>query len=380
MTAFWQSWPAQNALVALLAIALAFAMRAARRRAYWRSAFRRVFRRRAARVSFAILCLYVAIAALDSVGWSPVLRDADGEPLRHARTGTVIRDAQGLSLLDALLAPLRTRREHGYSAPFARYRLDPETVVLPDGRIERVRTELAHPRRHPLGTDRVGNDVLYLALKGVRTGIVIGAFTTLLVVPFALVFGMAAGWFGRATDAAITYVYTVIASIPNVLLIAAFMLIAGRGLAQLCLVMGLTAWTGLCRIVRGETLKLREMDYVQAARALGGTPAGILRRHVAPNLMPLVLIAAVLGFSGRVLAEAVLSYLGIGVGADTVSWGAMINDARLELARAPVVWWKLCAAFAFMLGLVLPANLFGDALRDALDPKLRTMHNGKGGG
>ncbi len=370
MTGFWNHWHVQNTLVALLVAGAIGLARGLRRNACWRAAFRRVFRRRLARSAFAILCLYVCVALLDSVGWHPPLRDAEGQTLRHAVTGRIIRDPQGISLLDALLTPLRNRREKGYSAPMARYQLDKETMVEPDGTLIRARPPLAHPRTHLLGTDRVGNDVLYLALKGIRTGMIIGAFTTLLVVPFAILFGVAAGWFGRWVDATVTYIYTVVASIPNVLLIAAFMLIAGRGLPQLCLVMGLTSWTGLCRVLRGETLKLRETDYVQAARAMGVGSVSIMRRHIVPNLMPLVLITAVLGFSGRVLAEAVLSYIGIGVGADTVSWGAMINDARLELARTPVVWWKLCAAFVFMMGMVLPANLFGDALRDALDPKL----------
>ena len=114
------------------------------------------------------------------------------------------------------------------------------------------------------------------------------------------------------------------------------------------------------------------MEYVQACEAMGVSRGRILWNHIVPNLMHIVLITAVLSFSGRVLGEAVLSYIGIGVGADTISWGVMINDARLEMARDPVVWWKLVSAFIFMVGLVLPANLFGDALRDALDPRLRT--------
>ena len=112
-------------------------------------------------------------------------------------------------------------------------------------------------------------------------------------------------------------------------------------------------------------------ENVPAAKAMGISDWKIMFSHILPNVMHVALIAAVLSFSGRVLAESVLSYLGIGVGPDTISWGVMINEARQELAREPVVWWKLGAAFIFMLGLVLPANLFGDALRDALDPRLK---------
>jgi peptide/nickel transport system permease protein len=157
-----------------------------------------------------------------------------------------------------------------------------------------------------------------------------------------------------------------------VLLVVAFILVFGRGLLQLCIVMGLTGWVGLCRVLRGETLKLREREFVQAALALGVSKLRVIWRHVVPNLMHLVLITVVLRFSGLVLAEAVLSYIGVGVGPDTFSWGSMIDQARGELGRDPTVWWSLVAAFVAMFGLVLSANLFGDALRDALDPRLRT--------
>ena len=139
----------------------------------------------------------------------------------------------------------------------------------------------------------------------------------------------------------------------------------------LCLIMGITSWTDLCRLVRGETLKLRELEYVQAARAFGVGSFTIIYKHIVPNLMHLILITFVLQFSGLVLAEAVLIYIGIGVGADMGSWGNMINAARLELSREPIVWWSLLGSFVFMIGLVLPANIFADTVRDALDPRLR---------
>jgi len=142
-------------------------------------------------------------------------------------------------------------------------------------------------------------------------------------------------------------------------------------------VMGITGWVGLCRLLRAETLKLREREYVQASLALGVGKFRTIARHVVPNLMHLVLISVILRFSGLVLSEAMLSYVGVGVGPDTDSWGRMINAARSELARDPVVWWTLAGAFVAMLGLVLPANLFGDALRDALDPSLRVRGEGE---
>jgi peptide/nickel transport system permease protein len=239
---------------------------------------------------------------------------------------------------------------------------------------------------HILGTDKAGQDVLYMALKSVRTGLVIGTLTTLIVTPFAILFGVLAGYFGGLTDDIIYYVYTTLSSIPDVLLIAAAMLIfqvgltaketilsADERLVYLCIIMGITSWTGLCRLIRAEVLKLREIEYVQAADAFGVARATIMLRHLVPNVLHIVLISVILRFSGLVLAEAVLAYVGIGVDPSMQSWGNMINQARLELAREPVVWWSLFAAFVFMLGLVLPANVFGDAVRDALDPRLRTQ-------
>jgi peptide/nickel transport system permease protein len=241
---------------------------------------------------------------------------------------------------------------------------------------------------HVLGTDKVGQDVLYLSLKSIRTGLVIGTVTTLVMLPFALFMGIAAGYFRGWTDDVIQYVYTVLSSIPGVLLIAAAVLMmqvtiekhgewfsssverADLRLLFLCLILGVTSWTGLCRLLRGETLKLRELEYIQAAQAFGVSSLRILSRHILPNVMHIVLIAVVMDFSALVLAEAVLSYVGVGVDPSTNSFGTLINNARLEMGRDPVVWWTLAAAFSFMLVLVLAANLFADAVRDAFDPRL----------
>jgi peptide/nickel transport system permease protein len=141
-------------------------------------------------------------------------------------------------------------------------------------------------------------------------------------------------------------------------------------LLALCFILGVTSWTGLCRLLRGETLKLRELEYIQAAQAFGVSDLRIIARHILPNLMHIVIIALVMDFSSLVLAEAVLSYVGIGVDPTMISFGTMINNARMELAREPMVWWSLAAAFVFMFILVLAANLFADAVRDAFDPRL----------
>ncbi|MES2237532.1 MAG: ABC transporter permease [Pseudomonadota bacterium] len=240
---------------------------------------------------------------------------------------------------------------------------------------------------HVLGTDKVGQDVLYLSLKSIRTGLLIGTLTTLVMLPVAVLLGILAGYLGGWVDDVIQYAYTTLNSIPGVLLIAAAVLMmqvvidthpdwfvtsaerADARLLALCLILGMTSWTGLARLLRGETLKLRELEFVQAARAFGVSHFAIMQRHILPNLMHIVLIALVMDFSGLVLAEAVLSYVGVGVDPATISFGTMINAARMELARDPMVWWSLAAAFTFMFILVLAANLLTDAVRDAFDPR-----------
>ncbi|HTM59247.1 MAG TPA: ABC transporter permease [Burkholderiales bacterium] len=242
---------------------------------------------------------------------------------------------------------------------------------------------------HVLGTDKVGQDVFYSALKSIRTSLVIGTITTLVLLPVGVALGIMAGYFRGWVDDVIQYVYTTLNSIPGVLLIAAsvlmlqvvidrhpewFSLAAQRSdfrLLVLCAILGLTSWTGLARLLRGETLKLSQLEYIQAAHAFGVRDTRVLSRHILPNVSHIVIIAVVMDFSGFVLAEAVLSYVGVGVDPSTNSFGVMINAARLEMSREPIVWWTLATAFTFMFALVLAANLFADAVRDGFDPRVR---------
>jgi peptide/nickel transport system permease protein len=244
---------------------------------------------------------------------------------------------------------------------------------------------------HLLGTDTTGNDVLYQSLKSIRTAFVIGTLATVATLPLAVVLGLLAGYFKGWVDELIQYLYTVLSSVPNVLLIAACVLMvqvfldknpdmfetgaerADLKLFLLCTVLGLTGWAGLCRLLRGETLKLRELDYVQAASAFGVSDTRIMVRHIFPNVAHLMLIVTVLEFSSLILYEAVLSYVGVGVDPSMNSFGGMINLARNEMSRDPVVWWSFAAAFGFMVTLVLAANLFADGVRDAFDPRARAF-------
>jgi peptide/nickel transport system permease protein len=247
------------------------------------------------------------------------------------------------------------------------------------------------PVYHVFGTDRTGNDVLYQALKSIRTAVVIGALSSVATLPLAVALGVLAGYFKGWVDDLIQYLYTVLSSIPPILLVAAFVLLINVYLDQhadrfptgveraelrlllLCLILGITGWATLCRLLRAETLKLSELEYVQAARAFGVSHWRIMGRHILPNVMHLVLIVTVLDFSGLVLYEAVLSYVGVGVDPNSYSFGSMINLARSEMSREPAVWWNLATAFGFMLALVLAANLFADALREAFDPRARAL-------
>ena len=237
------------------------------------------------------------------------------------------------------------------------------------------------PERHVLGTDTTGNDVLYSALKSIRTAVAIGSLATLSTLPFAVTLGIAAGYFKGWVDDLVQYVYTTISSIPSVLLIAASVLMiqvfidknpslyetglerADMRLFSLACIIGLTGWASLARLLRAETMKAAAADYVSAARAFGVPAPGIMLRHILPNVAHVVLIVAVLDFSGIVLYE--------GVGVDPVmeSFGSMINAAAAEMSRSPVIWWNLLASLAFMLALVLSANLFASGVRDAFDPR-----------
>jgi len=244
---------------------------------------------------------------------------------------------------------------------------------------------------HVFGTDITGNDVMYQTLKSIRTAFVIGTLATLATLPLAVVLGIMGGYLKGWVDELIQYLYTVLSSIPNILLIAACVLMvqvfldkhpelfetgverSDLKLFLLCAVLGLTGWASLCRLLRAETLKLRELEFVQAANAFGVGHARIMMRHIFPNVVHLILIVTVLDFSALILYEAVLSYVGVGVDPSMNSFGGMINFARNEMSRDPVVWWPFAAAFIFMVTLVLAANLFADGVRDAFDPRARVF-------
>jgi len=332
-----------NAAVAALLAAAAWLTRRARRDPRWRELAAQLWRRR--RWALLAAAAYIAVGLLDSIAWVGGARGAAHADLVAIHTPR--------SVIDRLF-PLDFR-ERSYSAPLA-------AVELYGG------APLRFPGRHLLGTDILGRDVLLQTLKGVRVALLIGGFSSLIVVPLALLAGMVAGYFGRRVDDLVFFVVGTLSSIPTLLLLISLVMALGRGTLQVCVALGVTGWVSMARILRGETLKLRELDYVAAARALGASDWRILSRHILPNLSHLVVITFVLLFSRLVLAEATLSWLGIGVDG---SWGQMIDQARDELARDPIVWWNLTAAALGLFGLILAVNLIGDTVRDVLDPRER---------
>jgi peptide/nickel transport system permease protein len=333
----------QNAVVALLGVGGVGALVAARRSDLWRDAGRELVRRRP--LALLVVGLYVLVALLDSVSWV------------GAREGDQMAAHKPRSVVDRLFPA--GFKERSYSLPLA-------DVEFYGG------APLNHPGAHLLGTDILGRDVLHLTLKGARVALLIGGFTSLIVIPLALFFGISAGYFGGRIDDGVFFVISVLASIPNLLLLIALIMVMGRDPVSVCVALGVTSWVGFCRVARGETFKLRELDYVQAARALGASEWSIIRRHILPNLMHLVVITFVLLFSGLVLSEAILAWLGIGIDG---SWGQMIDQARDELSRDPIIWWNLVAASTALFGLILAVNFVGDAVRDILDP--RTLREGQ---
>ena len=324
--------------VLIVATLLLFIARAGRT-PLWSEAYRRLRRNKVALLALGVLSLYGTVGFLDSIA------------LPKDKT------AQEQTLLDKLLSGIPVERT--YSAPGAS-----QTTGEP------------HPHelkgKHLLGTDGNGRDVLVRTLKGVRTALIVGGFSSVIIIALGLTLGLVAGYYGKLIDDIIQFIYTVVGSIPYILLIISLILVFGRGLNQLCFALGFTGWVGLCRLIRGETLKHRDREYVRAARSLGVSNARIMARHILPNLLPVVIISLVLGFSGLVMSETFLTFVGVGLPPEIGSWGNMIDSARSELAREPAIFWHLAASSTALFLMVLAFNIFGDALRDAIDPRLRT--------
>ncbi|WP_309626533.1 ABC transporter permease [Methylibium sp.] len=230
-------------------------------------------------------------------------------------------------------------------------------------------TEAPRARTLPFGADRLGRDVLAKAVKGAQISILVGVSAALLATLIGTLLGALGGFFGGKVGDLLEWVYNVFTSIPGILLIFAFAAVTGRGVESVVLILGLTGWTGIYRLVRAEFIKHSVREYVRAAEAIGASNLSRMFRHILPNVSHVVLVQLSIHVVGFIKAEVILSYLGLGVSVDQVSWGTMLAEAQGELILGH--WWQLVAATAFMAVFVTAFSLMTDALRDALDPKLR---------
>jgi peptide/nickel transport system permease protein len=222
---------------------------------------------------------------------------------------------------------------------------------------------------HWFGTDELGRDILSRTIYGARISMMVGSCVVLTSLALGLVIGSIAGYYGGGIDRFVNVVLmNAFLSFPGILLAIAFVAFRGPGIGNLVLALSLGGWVGYARLVRGQVLAAREREFVEAARALGASDLRIIVRHILPNIIQPVVVQAAIGMAGAVLAEATMSFLGLGVPPPTASWGAMLNDGRAHLFDAPHL--VLFPALAVMLA-VLSFNFIGDALRDFLDPRSR---------
>jgi peptide/nickel transport system permease protein len=287
------------------------------------------------------------------------------------------------SNLEAQIAAWESEREEGVQEPRPRLSFGLRSEIF----WEQVKQRLPTIGfADPLGRDIQGRSVVSGCTHAIRTAINVGLVTSLIAIPIGLVLGALAGFYGGKVDDFIVWLYSTVASIPSLLLILSISYVIlhinleslkgtvfegiknFKGLFAVYIAIGMTTWVGLCRLIRAEFLKHKERDYVASAQAVGAGDSRVIFRHILPNVFHLVIINFSIRFVFAVQTEVIVSYLGLGV-QGMASWGRMINDAKQALGQG--VWWELAGATGFMFFLVLAFNIFGDILRDALDPKLR---------
>ncbi len=232
-------------------------------------------------------------------------------------------------------------------------------------------TETVKAETLPFGGDRLGRDVLSKAIKGTEISVFVGVAAALCATLMGTVLGAFGGFFGGKVGDFLEWLYNVFESIPNILLIFAFAAVVGRGVESVVVILALTGWTGMYRQVRAEFIKHSSREYVRSAEAIGASTGSRMFRHILPNVSHVILVRMSLLTVGFIKAEVILSYLGLGVRVDQVSWGTMLAEAQSELILG--YWWQLATATLFMAVFVTAFSLMTDALRDALDPKLRGL-------
>ncbi len=329
----------------------------------WALAWRRLQRDRVAMVSVVILCAYLAVVAAAAVG----LIAAD-----WPREAGVNYAPPGFVDADVLQTEVPSAQPSLTVAPEVSEIIDPLADVLSDLRmgLTAAPPEAARASTLPLGGDKWGRDVLKKAVKGTETSVVVGLVAALLAVFIGTVLGAYAGYYGGRMDDFLNWIYSVFTSIPYLLLVLAIAAVLNqKGTLTVILILGLTGWTGIFRLVRAEYLKHRTREYVLAADAIGTSNTRRMFVHIFPNVSHVALVQLSLHVVLFIKSEVILSFLGFGVGVDTVSWGSMLNESQSELILGK--WWQLATATAAMAVLVTAFSLFTDALRDALDPRLK---------
>jgi peptide/nickel transport system permease protein len=275
---------------------------------------------------------------------SPLLRSAQRQPLAVAGFALV-----ALFVILALGAP--------FLAPYSPYAIDlPHRLASPGA-------------THWFGTDELGRDILSRIIYGSRVSLIVASSVVACSLVLGVILGGLAGFYGGALDIFLNiFMMNAFSALPGILLAIAFVAFLGPGLLNLVLALSIGGWVGYARLVRAQVLSVREREFVEAARALGASDLRIFRRHIFPNILQPLIVQAAIGMAGTVVAEATLSFIGLGVPAPTASWGSMLNDARSHLLDSPhlVVFPALAVMFC-----VLSFNFIGDALRDYLDPRTR---------
>jgi peptide/nickel transport system permease protein len=327
----------------------------------WRSAWRRLRRDRVGVVSMVIVAAYILLILLASMGlvarhWQAEVGVPNAQPTfmgpAAPKPQTIIEVPKGPDVDISDVDPLAPKYKEWAE------------------RAKHYKTE-EHPRAQtlPLGGDRLGRSVLSKAVKGTQTSVFVGLMGAIFAAIFGTVFGAFAGFFGGKVGDFFEWLYNVFTAIPDVLLILAFAAIFGRGVGSVAIILSLVGWTAVYRQVRAEFLKHASREYVRAAEAIGASSAARMFKHILPNVSHVIFVRTSLLVVSFIKYEVILSYLGLGVGVDDVSWGTMLAESQTELILG--YWWQLASATLFMAVFITAFSMMTDAMRDALDPKLR---------
>ncbi len=329
----------------------------------WRAAWRRLCADRLGIFAMAVVAVFLLMIVLTASGL--VARGWQKEVALPSAPPTFVGAASAVAA-EAIAAPTGPIADISAVDPLApRYKEWAERAA----QYKTVETPRAETL--PFGADRLGRDVLAKAMKGTQTSVFVGLLGALVATLIGTVLGALGGFFGGKVGDFLEWLYSVFTSIPDILLILSFAVIFGRGIVSVAIILALVGWTGIYRQVRAEFIKHSTRDYVRSAEAIGASAGARMFRHILPNVSHVILVRLSLLVVAFIKFEVILSYLGLGVGVDDVSWGTMLAEAQSELILG--YWWQLVAATAFMAVFVTAFSLMTDAVRDALDPKLRGL-------